>query len=215
VSAVALILVVLLAFATDAVGQPSSRLVHAAKARDWNAVRAMSKAGDVNAADPDGATALHWAAHWDDVAAVELLLARGARAEAASALRITPLMLACMNGNAPIAQRLLQAGANPNAASAGGETALMMAARTGNTAIVRALVAAGANVSATEPRRGQTAIMWAAAEGHDGALRALVEGGADVNSRSCLGFTPLMFVARSGNAESACALLAVGAPRAS
>jgi ankyrin repeat protein len=106
------------------------RLVEAAKHQEWKTVRALvAERAEVNASAPDGATALHWAVHWDDVATVELLLRSGAKAEAPNALAITPLMLACVNGSSPVVERLLKAGANPNAASATRETALMLAAR--------------------------------------------------------------------------------------
>ena len=192
--------------------QPSSRLLEAAKRQDWTAVRTLVTGDtDVNASTPDGATALHWAVHWDNVATIQLLLGRGAKADVSNALGITPLMLACANGSAAAVERLLKAGANPNAASATGETTLMMASRAGSAASVRMLVDAGAKVAATESRRGQTALMWAAAEGHEDVVRLLVEAGSDVNGRSRLGFTPLMFAARTGDAGTARVLLTAGA----
>ena len=45
------------------------------------ALRAMvTKRVNVNAPQADGTTALHWAAHWNDVEAVKLLLRAGANA---------------------------------------------------------------------------------------------------------------------------------------
>ena len=44
------------------------RLVDAVKRQDRAAVRTLLKQNaDVKATQPDGATALHWAAHWDDL----------------------------------------------------------------------------------------------------------------------------------------------------
>jgi ankyrin repeat protein len=51
---------------------------------------------------------------------------------AANAYGITPLYLACLNGNPAMAEKLLKAGANANAALPSGETVLMRASRTGN-----------------------------------------------------------------------------------
>src|ERR1700746_3151385 len=68
---------------------------------------------DVNVPQPDGATALAWAAHWDDLDTADLLIDAGARANAANDYGITPLALACSNGSAPMVDRLVKAGADP------------------------------------------------------------------------------------------------------
>src|ERR1700682_892999 len=73
-------------------------------------VRALLKEGiDVNAARADGATALLWAAHWDDREAVELLLRAGANVNAADDHGVTPLAMACENASEPRVNRLLEA----------------------------------------------------------------------------------------------------------
>src|SRR5207247_9702061 len=79
---------------------------------------------------------------------------------------VTPLSLACVNGNTELVESLLAAGADPNTTLRGGETVLMTAARTGKVGPVKALLSRGAIVDAKE-RRGQTALMVAAADGHD------------------------------------------------
>ena len=57
-------------------------LVAAVERADLDAVRSLLKGGaDVNAGDPDGTTALHWAARRDDIAAADLLLRAGADRE--------------------------------------------------------------------------------------------------------------------------------------
>ena len=59
--------------------EPDLRLVTAIQAQDGPAVRALLREGvDVNAVRADGATALLWAAHWDDLDTADLLLAAGA-----------------------------------------------------------------------------------------------------------------------------------------
>ena len=72
---------------------------------------------DVNTPEADGTTALHWAAHRDDLDTVDLLIRAGANVKAANRYGVTPLSLACENGNAAIVERLLKAGADPNTAS--------------------------------------------------------------------------------------------------
>ncbi len=199
--------------AASAVSAADDGILDAARRDDLETVRALAKSRlEVNATQPDGATALHWAAHWDDVAMAELLLKAGARVNVANAYGATPLWLASVNGSVAMTEKLLQWDANPNVALHYGETPLITAARAGAVNVVRALLAKGANVDAKEAARGQTALMWAAAEGQLDVMRALVEGGASVTAPSKSGFTPLLFVARQGSIDAARFLLAHGAP---
>ena len=127
------------------------RLIEATRSRNPEAVRALLKQrADVKATQPDGATALHWAAHWDDLETAELLIRAGADVNAQNELGATPLWLACVNGNAGMIEKLLRAGADPNAALAEGETPLMTASRSGSVEAVKLLLASGANVNAAE-----------------------------------------------------------------
>ena len=77
--------------------------------------RLIEQKVDVNVAQPDGATALHWAAHRNDVAIADLLIRAGAKVNAADEGGVTPLGLACLNASPAMVERLLKAGANPNA----------------------------------------------------------------------------------------------------
>src|SRR6267142_2033606 len=202
--------VLIICLATTAPAQV--RLVDAAKKADKAAVRALLQQRlDVNAAEPDGTTALHWAARLDDLETADVLIRGGANVKAANRYGVTPLSLACINGNAALIEMLLKAGADPNSASPEGETALMTAARTGKLDAVKVLLARGADVNVKESWRGQTALMWAAAEGHPDVIRALIERGADIQVRSKGGFTPFLFAAREGQIGAARALLDAGA----
>jgi ankyrin repeat protein len=198
-------------------GAPSAsgdrRLIEAVKRQDAAAARALlASRVDVNTAQPDGATALHWAAHWNDIEIATLLVRAGASVNAVNDHGITPLALACTNGSLPMVRLLLEGGANPNAASGAGETPLMTAARTGNRDLVNALLERGGDVKAADPERGQTALMWAISERHPDIVRSLMERGADVRVRSKGGYTPLLFAARVGDVESARLLVTAGAP---
>ena len=91
------------------------RLVAAARARDRAMVRTLlQQKVPVNARQVDGATALHWAAHWDDLDIADALIAAGADVNAANELGVTPLQLACVNGSAAMTSRLLARGARAN-----------------------------------------------------------------------------------------------------
>lgn len=188
------------------------QLVDAAKHRNLQAVRSLLRQHvDVNARQGDGATALAWAAHWDDVAMAGALIRAGADVNAANDLGVTPLMLACTNGSAAMVGLLLQARADPDASLPSGETALFAAARTGNLEVVQQLLARNANSNAQLAETGQTPLMWALASGHADIAAALIAAGANIHARSVGGVTPLLFAAQRGDVKGASALLAAGA----
>jgi ankyrin repeat protein len=213
------------------------RLIQAVKAQDEASVRALLKQHvDVNTQQGDGAVALHWAADLDNLTIADLLIRAGARVDAANDPGATPLHLACTNRSAAMVERLLEAKANPNAKLLNGETVLMTCARTGDAKAVKMLLTHGADPKAKEHEHDQTALMWAAAEVHPDVVALLIEFGADVRARSRSysqtvvgeqtqragreklnydvirgGSTPLLFAARTGDAESARLLLAAGA----
>ena len=142
---------------------------------------------DVNGSRGDGSTALSWAAYEDDEIAIDLLIRAGADVNVATDFHaVTPLALACANGNSGAVAKLLAAGADPNFAKRGGETPLMACANTGAEEGIRALLKRGADVNAKEGKDDQTALMWAAAEKHPQVVRALVKSGANVAARSRL-----------------------------
>jgi ankyrin repeat protein len=145
---------------------------------------ALDNGADVDAAEPDGSTALHWAVHGDDPEAVRALLEAGADPSARTRTDITPLYMAAEVGDATLIGLLLDAGADANERFAHGETPLMMAARTGRVDAIDTLVAAGAEVDAAEDLRGTTALMWAAAYSNPDAVAALIGHGADLSMRS-------------------------------
>jgi ankyrin repeat protein len=213
------------------------RLINAVRSKDVAAVRSLLKQRvNVNATQGDGATALHWAAHLNDVTVADLLIRSGARPGVANENGFTPLHLACTNRSAAMVERLLSAGADANAASLNGETVLMTCARAGEPKAVKALLVKGARVNVAEKAHDQTALMWGAAQRHPEVTELLVEAGAEIKARSRIytqtvvgeqtqrfgreelnytvlrgGSTALLFAARSGDVGSARVLLAAGA----
>ncbi len=161
----------------------AASLPDAAQQGDKAAVRNLLKQhADVNAAQGDGTTALHWAAYRDDLELAQLLLQAGASVKAATREgAITPLFMACTNGSAPMIEALLKGGAEVNATKSNGTTPLMTAAASGNAAAVKLLLDHGAQINAKEDAHGQTAIMFAAALDRADVVRLLLERGADAN----------------------------------
>ena len=146
-------------------------------------VRALLKQGaDVNAAQGDGMTALHWAAENGDVEITAMLIFAGANLEGGTRLGdYTPLHLASKAGQGPVVETLLGAGADPNArTSTGDATPLHFAAAAGSADAVAALVDHGAVMDARESQWGQTPLMFAAAFDRVEAVNMLLERGADL-----------------------------------
>jgi ankyrin repeat protein len=174
---------VLLGVLVNASGQ-SSRVADAAMQADAAAVRALLTAGeDVNAAQGDGMTALHWAARRGESEMVRVLLAAGANLRATTRLgNYTPLLLASEGGHATAIESLVAAGADIKSTTAAGVTPLMLASASGQAPAVKALLAHGADVNATEPVRGQTALMFAAANRRADVVRVLIAAKANVSA---------------------------------
>ncbi len=167
------------------VAAAEARLADAVMRADRETVAAVLAArADVNAPQPDGTTALHWAVRRDDLATADALLRAGADVKAANRYGVTPIALAAMNGSAAMIRKLLDAGADPNSANPGGETALMTAARTGKVDAVALLLDRGANVNAKETVHEQTALMWAVLENHVDMVKLLLARGADINAHT-------------------------------
>jgi ankyrin repeat protein len=187
-------------------------LVDAARDGDLATVRSLLRSGaDPNGAAADGSTAVHWAAHRDNLEMLDALLKAGAKPDSVTRLKVAPLTLAAQNGSAALIERLLAAGASPDTVSEEGQTALMTAARNGRTDAMLALLRRGAKVDLAETFRGQTALMLAAGEGNTDAARLLIEAGAGLNAKSRGGYTPLLFAVRNGRFETVQFLLKQGA----
>jgi ankyrin repeat protein len=180
-----------------------ARLADAVMRGDQEILRSLPvDRANINAAQTDGTTALHWAVRRDDLATAEALIKAGADVKAANRYGVTPMALAAMNGNAAMIRRLLDAGADPNTANPGGETALMTVARTGKVDAAAVLLDRGTNVNAKETVHGQTALMWAVLENHAEMVKLLVARGAEINAHTKVTMPKGEYVpARAGGAS--------------
>ena len=156
----------------------------AAMKGDGERVEALLAAGeDVNVAQGDGSTALHWAAHRNDPQMARLLIEAGADIGATTRVGdLTPLFMAAKNGNATIVELLLDAGAEADSTNTNGTTPLMLAAASGDVGTVELLLERDANVNARDDTQGQTALMFAASLGRTDAVRLLARSGADMDA---------------------------------
>jgi uncharacterized protein len=162
---------------------PDTRLADAAMNGARDSVRSLLAAkAPVSSAQGDGMTALHWAAFREDLELVKMLIGAGADVKAATRDgAITPLFLACTNGNAAIIGELLKAGADANSVNGNGTTALMTAASAGSADAVKVLLEHGADVKVKEHAHGQTALMFAAALNRAAVVKILIEHGSEID----------------------------------
>ena len=92
-----------------------SPLADAVQRGDTPRIQALLKQkADVNAPQPDGATALHWAAYRSDADSAAALLRAGANISAKNKYGVTPLALAADQGSTAVLDLFLKAGAKPN-----------------------------------------------------------------------------------------------------
>ncbi len=186
---------------------------------------------DVNQAQPDGTTPLHWAVYGVDPELTRVLIDAGAKVNVTNTYGVAPLNEAVEVVNPELVKMLLDAGAEPEAPNEDGQTALMLAAKTGNVPIVKMLLDAGANANVIENFHHQTALMWATNAPENGGeiVKLLLAKGADFKPRADFhdwpsqitsepraqykapgGLTAMLYAARSGCTICVDALLDAG-----
>ena len=165
-------------------GQTPASVANAAMTGDREGVRAFLKKGlDVNEAQGDGTTALHWAAMKGDAEVAQMLIYAGANVRATTRLgTYTPLYLAAKGGHSGVVAALLAAGADAKALTSNGTTPLMIAAASGDTRTITSLVENGADINAKDGAKGETPLMFAAAFNRADAVKLLLARGADAKA---------------------------------
>jgi ankyrin repeat protein len=147
----------------------------------------IKQGADVNQAQGDGMTALHWAASHGEADLVQTLIYAGANVKATTRINgYTPLFLASEYGHTAVIEALIKAHANPNAVSTVGSTPLMLAAASGRVEAVKALLDAQADVNARESGQGESPLMFAAAYNRGEVIRVLAQRGADLNATAAV-----------------------------
>lgn len=192
---------------------PTRQLADLAEARRWSDLLRASQipGSQLLASQPDGATALHWAALHDHASAIRKLVDAGVDIDAVNEYQVSALSVACEAGSQNAALALIDAGADVNAVRLGMETPLMLAARQGNAEVVEQLIENGADANATE-KAGQTALIWAAAEGNLDVIDRLLKSEAKLDYRvPKTNFSALLYAARQGQTAAVIRLLDAGA----
>ncbi len=157
-------------------------VVDAASRGDTGKVRQLLRDGaDVNEAQGDGMTALHWAAERGDAELAGVLIYAGINVDAGTRIgKYTPLHLASRAGHASVVRALLEAGAKIDAwTTNSGVLPIHLAAASGDVATVTALIDADAEVDAREGAWAQTPLIFAAAMNRVEVMQVLLDAGAD------------------------------------
>ena len=158
-----------------------AQIAAAAQSGELEQVRALLKKGlDVNEAQGDGTTALHWAAIKGDAELAQMLIFAGANVRATTRIgAYTPLYLAAKGGHSGVVAALLTAGADAKAVTSNGTTPLMIAAAAGDTRSIASLIENGADINAKDGAKGETPLIFAAGFNRTEAVKLLLARGAD------------------------------------
>ncbi|MBT5483308.1 MAG: hypothetical protein HOH14_11690 [Gammaproteobacteria bacterium] len=194
------------------------------------AMQLISAGADVNVSQPDGTTALMYAAYSGNADMAKALIDAGANPDASNIYGSSAILEAAIAGATDVLKVLLTGGADANWSNPEGETPLMNVARAGQLEAAELLLSHGAQVNAAEQWGGQTALLWAAAQSQPEMLALLIANGADVNARSKIrnwertilneprpqilnrgGFTALHYAGREGCTECILILATAGA----
>lgn len=204
------------AFLLLAVSFPS---LHAAANGGTEALAKASRTGDVavaqsllesglnpNLPDEYGKTPLYYAASFNELDSVELLLAYHADPNNQGITRkdeypVTPLQYAAYLGNLRIVSTLLDAGAHVNATGPTGRTALHFAVLASRLDVLRCLLDHGADLSVRDSE-GTSSLDEAVWRGYLDAAAILLANGARLNeTESRTGATPINEAAYQGHAS--------------
>lgn len=147
---------------------------------------------------PDGIQ-LGQAVQENDLAQVQLLLARGADANAFTDSLEHPILIACAAGNIEMVRALISYGADVNVTNFLGDALIQVAVEDGNLPMAKLLCASGAVLDVTD-LAGDTPLHTACIIGELAMAKLLLEHGATGDIKNNGGNTPL-FLAVEGEHE--------------
>lgn len=141
----------------------------------------LAQGADVNAAQGDGMSALHWAALNGDAGLTTTLIAAKANHQAVTRLgRYTPLHLASSRGHAAVVRQLIAAGSPADALTDTGVQPIHLAAQAGSADAVKALLDKGVDVNVQDTTHGRSPLVFAASQNRLEVMALLLARGADV-----------------------------------
>jgi len=162
-----------------------SVFIESARESDAVAVELFLEAGmNPMVTDPDGKTALVWAAIENHVKILELLAAKDVDLDGSVSdpRGRTPLHWAASENSLDAVRFLIQAGVDRNALDDQGDNALLHAVKRHHGAVAKVLLDAGIDVN-TPDGNGVSPIMWATLRGWTEGFELLRKAGADLSAR--------------------------------
>ncbi|KAG2230295.1 hypothetical protein INT48_001537 [Thamnidium elegans] len=182
--------------------EDSTTIFDAAQKGSFQTIRYLldNKLADVNDADAQGATALHYATLANNDVCVKYLIDKGAIVDApAGDLKATPLHWASRQGRLPAVHRLIKEGANPSLKDGQGFNALHLAVHSSHAMLVLYLLYLDIEIDVCDSVGGHTPLMWAAYQGHAQSVDLLLKFGASVTATDHSQLTPLHWAVVRGN----------------
>ena len=167
---------------------------------------------DPNELDPEGFSALHWAALDDFQDMVRILVQHGADVNIRNARQETPVVWAVNKGHLSMLKLLEQLGGNLAAVDAKGYMLTHHCAQSGHVIILSYLARKGIEID-VQDNKGRTPLHWACYMNEPVMVQWLVSRGASIDKLDSEQCYPLHWATIKGNHQAVKALLRVGAQR--
>lgn len=195
---------------TDEFGQ--SAIIFSILAGDAAGVDILLDAGaNPNTLDRNGNPILPVAAGEGYLEIVQSLIKKGADVNRPGNRGYTALTDAAGKDHLDIVKALIDAGADPDIAAEDGVTPVWAASSDGLAQVAAYLLPLSKNVNVKETLSGRTLLITMIEWKQAALVKALLERGVDVNAPDARGWTPLMWAAKSDDAEITRMLLKKGA----